>query len=718
MTKNPFKHFKNKVGNWVFAFLSSFFIASFLYIYFFQTPLVGKRELSIFFILCVLLVPILYFLNTRVLLKALNKYSNRGRIRWVILSILLGLFFTLVTRHPTYMYILLPQHTLDINLSPSSIYRDVSIEWFNTSIGDKSFSEFQTQGVWKKSGDRIEFSGNGAGSLYWEGKVGENAQLIFNVNSSSGLVNLAWDNKNYQYDFSTTKENKVTLTQSFTINPFDHLVIISLSTFFIGYIFLTVTLILNEIQVIPNKIFRRRKFTWLFYALPMIGGWGIYFLTFYPGIITPDAVNQWDQIITRQFNDALPVTHTLIVLLITRFWLSPAAVIVVQILSLSLTVAWGISILDEHGLPRWAGWVLVVIFALSPVNGKMVVTLWKDILYSTFLLLLSLMVLKVVFSRGAWLQHRTSWLWLGFVSLGISSFRLNGLPVPFFTLIILAVIYRFQWKPLVAALVFFISFFVIIQGPVYNQLHVDRKTGFKQLLFMHHISAHIVTGGPLTPQEETMASRILPIDEWAYDCCTNIRVWYTPSYSEERFAQESDTILRLFLSLLFREPRVEANHMICVSSLIWGLPSQCKLNHESFPTGQIRWISPNGNNLKENSLIPTLVVPLSKFEWVINQTPVDILFYTPALYLYLAIYCTALFAFRNRSWKKMLFVLPATIQSAVMLLINVSRDFRYQYGVFLIGLFSLGLLVLAFTLPVGNGSASNNSEKMDFNLND
>ena len=35
----------------------------------------------------------------------------------------------------------------------------------------------------------------------------------------------------------------------------------------------------------------------------------------------------------------------------------------------------------------------------------------------------------------------------------------------------------------------------------------------------------------------------------------------------------------------------------------------------------------------------------------------------------------------------------------MMLLINVSRDFRYQYGIYLVGLFSLGLLVLALCAP-------------------
>ncbi len=81
-------------------------------------------------------------------------------------------------------------------------------------------------------------------------------------------------------------------------------------------------------------------------------------------------------------------------LLLTRVWFSPAAVIVFQVITLALTVAWGIKLLSGHGLPAWAGWGLSILFAVSPVNGNMAATLWKDIPYSTCLLLMSLMFLK------------------------------------------------------------------------------------------------------------------------------------------------------------------------------------------------------------------------------------------------------------------------------------------------------------------------------------
>jgi hypothetical protein len=699
MTIDTSKQFHNKVGNWFCAILSGFFISGFLYTFIYQTPLVGKRELSIFLFSWVILVPILYFLNTYFLLKSLGKYSYKGRILWVILSIFLGLFFTIVTRQPNYIYIFLPRHTLDINLTPSSINREVSIEWFNTSLGDENFSEFQTEGAWEKAKDRIEFTGNAGGELHWEGKVGENARVVLSVNSSSGIVNLAWDKKNYPYDFSTMKEKTVTLQQSFTITPINRIIIIGLSTFFIGYLTLVITLLLTEIQIKSGRGAEKGKFAWLFYIIPMIVVWGVYFLTFFPGIITRDATSQWRQILAGQFNDTIPFGHTLLVILITKLWFSPAAIIIFQILTLSITIAWGIHILVVQGLPRWASWLLVGIFSISPINSYIVITLWKDIPYSTLLLLLSFMVLKVVLSHGEWLNNRGVWLWFGLVSLGISILRLNGPPIPFLTLLILLIVYRNHYKSLLGSLAVFLGFWLLFQGPVFNYFNVDRKAGFKQLIFIHHIAAHIATGDNLSQDDLNMASKILPMDEWSYDCCTNITIWGAPSYSEVRFAENANTIFKLFINLAIKEPQIEARHWVCVSSLIWELPSRCKLNHEPLSTDQFSWVNPNNMGIKEKSMIPVLIKPLMTIQWIIGQYPYDSIFYTPALYLYLGLYCTAIFAFRQKRKSFLLFMLPSGIQTIVMLVINVTRDFRYQYGVYLVSLFSVGLLLLAMTKP-------------------
>ena len=41
-------------------------------------------------------------------------------------------------------------------------------------------------------------------------------------------------------------------------------------------------------------------------------------------------------------------------------------------------------------------------------------------------------------------------------------------------------------------------------------LNVDRNMGAKQQVFIHHIAAHMVNGGPLSPAEKRLAELIVP----------------------------------------------------------------------------------------------------------------------------------------------------------------------------------------------------------------
>ena len=47
----------------------------------------------------------------------------------------------------------------------------------------------------------------------------------------------------------------------------------------------------------------------------------------------------------------------------------------------------------------------------------------------------------------------------------------------------------------------------------------------------------------------------------------------------------------------------------------------------------------------------------------------------------------------------MLFILPVVTQAAIYGIINLSDNFRYHYGVYLVGLFGIGLLILGMLSP-------------------
>ncbi len=691
---------------WFLSALISLFFATFCYIYYLQSVTTARRETLAALVIWAALTPVVHLLLIRLVLPGLRGKTRSGRRAWLTVSALSGVLVCVVTVQPDYIYVTLPKQSLWVDIPAGASDRTLTLQWFHTSLGDVSFAELQPEGNWERDERGFHFSGASRASFRWTGRTGESADLIFSAGMMPEPVEVVWNGVKFGAYLGGGSAQSATITQSFALSPFHKIPIFIVTWFVSTFLFLILTLFLVGVRLSPVPVVHRKGWYWLLYTLPMIAVWGIYQLTFFPAIMTPDSIRQWGQVIGGQFNDALPVVHTLLVILLTRIWFSPAAVVIFQVITLALTVAWGIKILSDHGLPAWAGWGLSILFAISPVNGYMAATLWKDIPYSTCLLLMSLMFLKVVLSRGEWLKRKSTWLWLVLVSLGISLFRLNGLPVPVVSLIVLALVYREHWKRVTFSLGIFLGVWILIQGPIYDYLKVDRNTGFKQQVFIHHIAAHVATGGPLTTEEASLASGILPLDQWDYDCCTNIPIWRQPAYSEPRFTEKATDIRKLFMGLAFKEPGVEFRHMVCVSSLIWELPNHCALKQEKIANRQPTWIEPNDLGLKEKSLLPVLAAPLTMIKDFASRQPWDLFFYTPAVFLFLGLYCTVFFAYRAKQSRYLLYFLPAAVQSAIMLLINVSRDFRYQYGVYLVGLFSLGLLILALTQAIRNPNPS------------
>jgi hypothetical protein len=690
---------KGKIYAATFAFLVSLSLALTFYLLVIQTPLVSKRELLAAFLVFAALPWFVYLLIDRYLAPHFLEFSFRGKLILIILSLIFGLLTVITTNRPP-LYLISPSHTFKIEVpavvNGNTPNREVTITWITTSLGDVSFAQLRKSGEWVVTETGISHFGLDAASLEWQGKTGGRMTIDILKTAYDNPLSITWDQKRMLFNLADIQGNTLTISQNFNANEGHHPIItfsiwVS-STFF----FFVVTILLLTLKIQSNSRYKTKRFSWLLYILPMIVVWSIFLLTFFPGMMSDDSNVQWSQILTGQFNDIHPVFHTLSMWLVTRIWLSPAAVVLSQILFLSLTVAWGIRLLEEHGLPPWGSWLLAVIFAIAPLNGNMVVVVWKDIPYSTSLFLFSLMVLKIVLTNGAWLEKRLTWMWIGLVSLCVTSFRHNGLPIPFATILVLLIFYRKWWKPLLQTLALTTILYAVIHGPIYNAIKIGhRPLGFVQEVMLHHISAHINTGKPLTPSEQELADFILPKDQWRYNCCTALPIiMHSPNYHGLDTEVHGPAIRELFIDLAVKEPLVELTHLKCVSSIVWRSPGFCGAN-TLLPYDSAVWIDHGSNYNTENSLIPLFQKPLAEFLIKLRTYPSLTILISPGVYLWLSIYAIGIFAIRIRNWKALFFNVPVVIQAATYVLINISDNFRYHYGAYLMGLFGFGLLILA-----------------------
>ena len=95
---------------------------------------------------------------------------------------------------------------------------------------------------------------------------------------------------------------------------------LTLFFFVVAIIFLALKI---EIKVNYQQVSKRNI---IYYALPSLFVWLLYYIAFYPAGMTPDSLAQWDQAHTGEFNDWHPIVFTWFIMLLTIIWDSPAIV--------------------------------------------------------------------------------------------------------------------------------------------------------------------------------------------------------------------------------------------------------------------------------------------------------------------------------------------------------------------------------------------------------
>ena len=693
------------------ATLISLALSLFCYLFLFQTPALTKREFAFTALLWLALTPLVYFLLFRFLIPRLNQYSSPAQRNWLLLSLAVGLFFSLVTRPPQ-LILFFPKHTLQVEIPPGSPHRRITLEYATTALrGDISFSQFSTSGNWQRSDSGFTFSGPDPASLSWSGRTGDSASLFFSDTPALSDVQAGWDGNLTPLDTTKAAYGQIPFSSSFPTPWLSSTAARLIVGFTTGFLFLVITLFLAGVQLKPASPVKHKKGYWLLYALPMITIWGIFLLTFWPGLASQDPILQWQQVLTGQYSDAHPLLYTLLIGLVSRIYYSPAAVVIVQILMVSFSLSWGISELERMGVSQRVLWGLAILCALLPVNILSTITIRKDVPYSAALLALSIIILKLINTRGKWLQQPWNCLGLG-VALGVVTLtRINGLPVALGLIVLILVFYHHQWRHLATAVGAFTLMMAIMYGPVYSILKVKHVPEFGEVLFLQHIAAHLQAGTLLTLEQEDFLGSLAPLNAWDYSCCEDrpIKLALFPEAAQQNFdmpllKQEIQRPAKVALSLFLKDPLVDLRHMVCASQQVWSLNSTCSdwiivslspLSENSNPVLSHRF-PPNQMGFEADSRFPGLIRFANPYLQLFSKGFLHWVNYTTAIYFYLAIYCTALLAFRKRRGAFLLFLIPIMIQSATLLLINISQTYRYQYGVVLVGLLSIGFLFAAF----------------------
>lgn len=469
---------------------------------------------------------------------------------------------------------------------------------------------------------------------------------------------------------------------------------------------------LRHLSIIPvgcKQLFWKHSFAFTFTFLLLC--WMIPIILKYPAGICWDASYQIDQGMGNvQLTTHHPVFHTLLMAWATKFgiWIGSANIgiflfVVVEAIVLALVFSYGINLLVKLRASRWCILFSLFFFGLSPFVTGYVGTVIKDVYFTAFSLLFTIVLAEYTFARDTFWSSWHKPLVLILAALGMVLFRNNGIYVilpTIFVLLILELRYR-EGKILLRLTVLLVACLLpILSGKVLDVIYQPKKGSIAEALSVpFQQTARFVTEyeDEVTPEEKKIIGKILPYDE--------LPALYNPYISDpvkNRYNPEADMEdLKQYLSVWFKHFLREPG---CYFLSIW------EQNVILLDPGYNNYVYYLGSNADDYSFkngdyfhTPAVGEKLQSIYGIylslLHQLPLLYLINNMALYI-IAFLVLGIFILSRRDYKHLIYFLPVLLALLVIIIAPCIRwHVRYSFPI----IYSFPLLTGFYTSKTKKG---------------
>ena len=463
-------------------------------------------------------------------------------------------------------------------------------------------------------------------------------------------------------------------------NVLENIFIFIIATFIVFILGLLIfKLIYKSIVFSDNTRVVDKKIFWKVFTI-IVSIWCLYLIAYFPGFMSPDSIDQWNQAVTSNYNDWHPVIHTLIIKLLMSIWNNPALYSIVQIIVSSLIFAYSMAFLSKRGVRDSIILIISVLYAFSPSNAVYSITMWKDIPYSYLLLLLTTYIADMICNKHSFWEKSN--LFLGIILFLTCTMRHNGVVV--YVLSILFILYftiknRLNIvKPLLTVL-FSITILVLYKGPVFKKLEVTpNPKGLKFNAPIHGIASLVHHEKDLSDETKELLEDIMPLSAWNelfYYYSTNPYLFGNDYPFLENISQKSSKdVISIYLKNLIQYPSYIIKDRLAGTDVVWSvLPLTGSYNYRYETNGIVQ----NDIGLVQQNNFLTKFI--NKILTISYKTKLfDVIFWRGGVYLVILLYLSFyiyFFADRESIW----IFMPAIGNTISLFLSMSTQDYRYVW---------------------------------------
>lgn len=419
--------------------------------------------------------------------------------------------------------------------------------------------------------------------------------------------------------------------------------------------------------------------------------WLPWFLYNYPGVMTPDSISQFSQATGLiPYSSHHSLVHTLLFQLFYRLCsgltgsvnAGIAFYIVFQMCTLAAVETCCLSLLSKYGVPRRMLICWFLFWGLIPYNGIYAVTMWKDVLFSAFVLLYAIVLWLLLKEDCHSLRQYRKLYALLFCSGWLTCMlRSNGLYVFIFMLPFVLFTFRRHIRSMAAVQISILLFALLIKGPVFTYFGVASPHFTESLSIPLQQVARVVTEGrELTEEQTELINQVVDISlipEY-YDPVISDPIKALVIYNDADYLEaHKGEFLKLWAELFLSYPRDFMEAFIDQTKGYWyPAPAQLRTNEG---------ISPNEVGLVWPHLLRgQLPVKISEILLKMPDLfPVYGILWSIGAFTWLTLFLAA-FQFLYGRKASLLLYLPFIGTILTLLLATpVASDLRYAYPIFL-----------------------------------
>ena len=448
--------------------------------------------------------------------------------------------------------------------------------------------------------------------------------------------------------------------------------------------FLSVKLVPFRFKYCRNEADSRKVF--LSVLLLLCGVYSaILLLCFYPGIITPDSVNQLKEIRNNTYSNRNPFCHTMLIRLFVTIGqnvfgsltFGVALYSLFSVFFLSLAFAYAAVTLYQLHVDKKVITAVVLMYLLMPYHVIYSFTVWKDIPFCSCVLLFVVSLLRYFCKVGK--NHILNLCLLFIGGFGICLFRGNGLIVYLVFIIAFAVVFGQKQKRLLLSFAGVLAAALILTYPVLNALHIKQSDSVELLTVpIQQISRSIVDGNELTDSQRALLSHVVDVDaiprKYNPLLSDPMKVLIRQTNNEKYFKTHKLEFLKLYLEIGVSHPGSYFTAWVDQTKGYWN----AGYDNWRYSFARMGEDIGVGKYTVSSTLQKVFYAYAELFEYVeILQPFVCIGFFTWLLLLVLYIGC------RKKDRLSVILTLPSLAVVFTMLLGSpVYSEFRYVYAVF------------------------------------